>query len=185
MYTGSGGRDLSGNKRTSKVQSHDQKFDAMNQALKLSCEKGLPVRVVRSYKEKRSAYAPPVETPVRYDGLYRISHCWRKKGAQGMLMCRYLFVRCDNDPAPWSSEGERGDGGCRCAGGPAASEQQRGRQAGGHLHDTCLGDTAVIASNNCKHPDPSLRPPDDPRATQTPATAPWQRPTCPSRRLRR
>ena len=21
-------------------------------------------------------------------------------------MCRYLFVRCDNEPAPWSSEGE-------------------------------------------------------------------------------
>ncbi len=25
-------------------------------------------------------------------------------------MCRYLFVRCDNEPAPWSSEGE-GEGG--------------------------------------------------------------------------
>lgn len=22
-------------------------------------------------------------------------------------MCRYLFVRCDNEPAPWSSEGEQ------------------------------------------------------------------------------
>ena len=22
-------------------------------------------------------------------------------------MCRYLFVRCDNEPAPWSSDGER------------------------------------------------------------------------------
>lgn len=92
LYTGSGGRDLSGNKRTSKVpspplplvasiadvrhvelqqqlrdgraivviltaaidaaqvQSFDQTFDKMNLALKLSCTKGLPVRVIRSYK---------------------------------------------------------------------------------------------------------------------------------------
>lgn len=50
LYTGSGGRDLSGNKRVNKVQSFDQTFDKMNKALLLSCEKGLPVRVVRSHK---------------------------------------------------------------------------------------------------------------------------------------
>lgn len=44
---GSGGRDLSGNKRTNKDQSFDQKFEKMNQALKVSCLKGYPVRVVR------------------------------------------------------------------------------------------------------------------------------------------
>ena len=42
---------------------------------------------------------------MRYDGIYRIASCWRSKGAQGYLVCRYLFVRCDNSPAPWSSEG--------------------------------------------------------------------------------
>ena len=108
MYTGSGGRDLSGNKRTNKIQSFDQEFTSMNQALRISCERGLPVRVVRSHKEKRSAYAPTTEQPVRYDGVYRIVKCWRRKGAQGLLMCRYLFMRCDNDPAPWSSE-DHGD----------------------------------------------------------------------------
>lgn len=108
LYTGSGGRDLSGNKRVNKLQSFDQTFDSMNLALKLSCEKGLPVRVVRSHKEKRSSYAPSEDTPVRYDGIYRIAKCWRKKGNQGFLMCRYLFVRCDNAPAPWSSD-ESGD----------------------------------------------------------------------------
>jgi len=108
LYTGSGGRDLSGNKRTNKVQSFDQEFENMNKALKLSCIKGMPVRVVRSYKEKRSAYAPSEETPVRYDGIYRILRCWRKPGAQKHLICRYLFVRCDNSPAPWHS-GENGD----------------------------------------------------------------------------
>ncbi|XP_020580805.1 E3 ubiquitin-protein ligase ORTHRUS 2-like [Phalaenopsis equestris] len=106
LYTGSGGRDLSGNKRTSKDQSFDQKFEKLNEALRVSCRKGYPIRVVRSHKEKRSAYAP--ESGVRYDGIYRIEKCWRKVGIQGFKVCRYLFVRCDNEPAPWSSD-ENGD----------------------------------------------------------------------------
>ncbi|KAG8066872.1 hypothetical protein GUJ93_ZPchr0005g16170 [Zizania palustris] len=103
LYTGSGGRDLSGNKRTNKVQSSDQKFEKLNAALRISCLKGYPVRVVRSHKEKRSSYAP--EDGVRYDGVYRIEKCWRKIGVQGKFkVCRYLFVRCDNEPAPWTSD---------------------------------------------------------------------------------
>ncbi|WJX54214.1 RING-type E3 ubiquitin transferase [Trifolium repens] len=62
---------------------------------------GYPVRVVRSHKEKRSSYAP--EEGVRYDGVYRIEKCWRKLGIQGHKVCRYLFVRCDNEAAPWAS----------------------------------------------------------------------------------
>ncbi|KAK4263259.1 hypothetical protein QN277_028696 [Acacia crassicarpa] len=106
LYTGSGGRDLSGNKRTNKLQSFDQKFEKYNLALKVSCLKGYPVRVVRSHKEKRSSYAP--EKGLRYDGVYRIEKCWRKQGMQGFKVCRYLFVRCDNEPAPWTSD-EHGD----------------------------------------------------------------------------
>ncbi|KAH9327422.1 hypothetical protein KI387_007600, partial [Taxus chinensis] len=106
LYTGSGGRDLSGNKRTNKDQSFDQSFDKYNEALRVSCKMGYPVRVVRSHKEKRSSYAP--ENGVRYDGVYRIEKCWRKKGIQGFRVCRYLFVRCDNEPAPWTSD-EHGD----------------------------------------------------------------------------
>ena len=53
LYTGSGGRDLSGNKRVTNVQSFDQEFTKMNQALLVSCKKGLPVRVVRSFKARR------------------------------------------------------------------------------------------------------------------------------------
>ena len=139
------------------VQSFDQTFEKMNKALQVSCQKGLPVRVVRSYKvalppaakiqpdqyliarpgiklrqvllmhpscnveahmglrvairlgvvpqEKRSAYAPSEEQPVRYDGIYRIAACYRKPGNQGKLVCRYLFRRCDNEPAPWASDG--------------------------------------------------------------------------------
>lgn len=104
LYTGSGGRDLSGNKRTSKNQSFDQKFAKQNEALRVSCRQGYPVRVVRSHKEKRSSYAP--QEGVRYDGIYRIEKCWRKAGIQGFKVCRYLFVRCDNEPAPWSSDNQ-------------------------------------------------------------------------------
>ncbi|RLM99798.1 hypothetical protein C2845_PM06G03360 [Panicum miliaceum] len=107
LYTGSGGRDLSGNKRTNKEQSSDQKFEKLNAALRISCLRGYPVRVVRSHKEKRSSYAP--ESGVRYDGIYRIEKCWRKIGIQGKFkVCRYLFVRCDNEPAPWTSD-DHGD----------------------------------------------------------------------------
>ncbi|GFP83061.1 E3 ubiquitin-protein ligase orthrus 2 [Phtheirospermum japonicum] len=70
LYTGSGGRDLSGNKRTNKLQSFDQTFTKSNEALRVSCKQGYPVRVVRSHKEKRSSYAP--QEGVRYDGIYRI-----------------------------------------------------------------------------------------------------------------
>ncbi|XP_050375965.1 E3 ubiquitin-protein ligase ORTHRUS 2-like [Argentina anserina] len=106
LYTGSGGRDLSGNKRTNKDQSFDQTFEKYNKALQVSCMKGYPVRVVRSHKEKRSSYAP--EKGLRYDGVYRIEKCWTKVGIQGFKVCRYLFVRCDNEPAPWTSD-EHGD----------------------------------------------------------------------------
>ncbi|KAL3529057.1 hypothetical protein ACH5RR_008379 [Cinchona calisaya] len=106
LYTGSGGRDLSGNKRTNKDQSFDQEFKNFNEALRVSCKKGYPVRVIRSHKEKRSSYAP--ERELRYDGIYRIEKCWRKVGQQGFKVCRYLFVRCDNEPAPWTSD-EDGD----------------------------------------------------------------------------
>ncbi|KAG2398300.1 E3 ubiquitin-protein ligase ORTHRUS 2 [Vigna angularis] len=106
LYTGSGGKDLSGNKRTNKSHSFDQQFEKYNLALQVSCLKGYPVRVVRSHKEKRSSYAP--ETGVRYDGIYRIEKCWQIAGLQGFKVCRYLFVRCDNEPAPWTSD-DRGD----------------------------------------------------------------------------
>ena len=35
-------------------QCKDQTFTSMNEALKVSCQQGLPVRVVRSYKVTRS-----------------------------------------------------------------------------------------------------------------------------------
>lgn len=52
--------------------------------------------MIRSHKEKRSAYAP-AEKSVRYDGVYRIDKCWRKVGIQVWLLwakipnCSLLF----------------------------------------------------------------------------------------------
>ncbi|KAG6390721.1 hypothetical protein SASPL_148465 [Salvia splendens] len=106
IYTGSGGKQLTGNRRTNKEHSFDQEFTDSNQALRVSCMKGYPVRVIRSEKDKRSPYAP--EKGYRYDGVYRVEKCWRKAGIQKFLVCRYLFVRCDNEPAPWTSD-EHGD----------------------------------------------------------------------------
>ncbi|GJR08588.1 reverse transcriptase [Tanacetum coccineum] len=44
----SGGIHLSGNKRTNKTQSFDQKFDKSNEALRVNCKKRYHVRVVRT-----------------------------------------------------------------------------------------------------------------------------------------
>ncbi|KAI3965040.1 hypothetical protein MKX01_013971 [Papaver californicum] len=92
LYTGRGGKDLSGN---------DQSYEKSNEALRVSCLRGYPVHVVRPHKEKLSSYAPLNGLKC---GVYRIEKCWRKIGIQGHKVCRYLFVRCDNEPAPWSSD---------------------------------------------------------------------------------
>ncbi|XP_053909268.1 E3 ubiquitin-protein ligase UHRF2-like [Cuculus canorus] len=117
-YTGSGGRDLSGNKRIGE-HSFDQTLTHMNRALALNCDAplddkngaesknwraGKPVRVVRSSKGRRiSKYAP--EEGNRYDGIYKVVKYWPEIGKCGFLVWRYLLRRDDNEPAPWTSEG--------------------------------------------------------------------------------
>ncbi|KAG9351238.1 hypothetical protein JZ751_025129 [Albula glossodonta] len=118
-YTGSGGRDLSGNKRTAE-QSCDQKLTNMNRALALNCnaainekhgaeakdwKSGKPVRVVRSAKgRKHSKYCP--EDGNRYDGIYKVVKYWPEKGKSGFLVWRYLLKRDDEEPAPWTRDGK-------------------------------------------------------------------------------
>ncbi|XP_028660809.1 E3 ubiquitin-protein ligase UHRF2-like [Erpetoichthys calabaricus] len=117
-YTGSGGRDLSGNKRIGE-HSFDQTLTHMNRALALNCDAplndkngaesknwraGKPVRVVRSSKGRRiSKYAP--EEGNRYDGIYKVVKYWPEIGKCGFLVWRYLLRRDDSEPAPWTSEG--------------------------------------------------------------------------------
>uniref|UniRef100_A0A8C6T166 E3 ubiquitin-protein ligase UHRF n=1 Tax=Neogobius melanostomus TaxID=47308 RepID=A0A8C6T166_9GOBI len=118
-YTGSGGRDLSGNKRTAE-QSCDQTLTHMNRALALNCnvklndkvgadaknwKAGKPVRVVRNAKgAKHSKYCP--EEGNRYDGIYKIVKYWPEKGKSGFLVWRYLLRRDDSEPAPWTKDGK-------------------------------------------------------------------------------
>uniref|UniRef100_A0A7N6APK6 E3 ubiquitin-protein ligase UHRF n=1 Tax=Anabas testudineus TaxID=64144 RepID=A0A7N6APK6_ANATE len=117
-YTGSGGRDLSGNKRIGE-HSFDQTLTHMNRALALNCDAplndkdgaesrnwraGKPVRVVRSSKGRRiSKYAP--EEGNRYDGIYKVVKYWPEIGKCGYLVWRYLLRRDDVEPAPWTPEG--------------------------------------------------------------------------------
>ncbi|XP_070787994.1 E3 ubiquitin-protein ligase UHRF1 [Pituophis catenifer annectens] len=118
-YTGSGGRDLSGNKRTAE-QSCDQKLTKMNRALALNCSAsindkegaeakdwraGKPVRVVRNMKGGRySKYAPTDGN--RYDGIYKVVKYWPETGKSGFLVWRYMLRRDDEEPAPWTREGK-------------------------------------------------------------------------------
>uniref|UniRef100_A0A8D3DUY6 E3 ubiquitin-protein ligase UHRF n=1 Tax=Scophthalmus maximus TaxID=52904 RepID=A0A8D3DUY6_SCOMX len=118
-YTGSGGRDLSGNKRIGE-HSFDQTLTHMNRALALNCDAplndkdgaesrnwraGKPVRVVRSSKGRRiSKYAP--EEGNRYDGIYKVVKYWPEIGKCGYLVWRYLLRRDDLEPAPWTPEGQ-------------------------------------------------------------------------------
>ncbi|XP_076055411.1 E3 ubiquitin-protein ligase UHRF1-like [Oratosquilla oratoria] len=117
-YTGSGGRDLSGNKRTAE-QSCDQLLTRMNRALALNCnvplneeggeasewKNGKPVRVVRNFKgHKHSKYAP--EDGNRYDGIYKVVKYWKEKGKSGFSVWRYLLRRDDPTPAPWTKKGK-------------------------------------------------------------------------------
>nr|XP_018914523.1 PREDICTED: E3 ubiquitin-protein ligase UHRF1-like [Bemisia tabaci] len=120
LYTGSGGRDLSGNKRTAD-QSSDQKLTRMNRALALNCNAplndkegatakdwkgGKPVRVVRNYKAaKHSKYAP--EDGNRYDGIYKVVKYYPEKGKSGFIVWRYLIRRDDPTPAPWTKAGKK------------------------------------------------------------------------------
>ncbi|XP_015183118.1 PREDICTED: E3 ubiquitin-protein ligase UHRF1-like isoform X2 [Polistes dominula] len=119
MYTGSGGRDLSGNKRTAE-QSCDQTLTRMNKALALNCNAkldpvngataedwkgGIPVRVVRNFKlAKHSKYAPKEGN--RYDGIYKVVKYYPDTGKSGFRVWRYLLRRDDPAPAPWTREGK-------------------------------------------------------------------------------
>ncbi|XP_014477333.1 PREDICTED: E3 ubiquitin-protein ligase UHRF1 [Dinoponera quadriceps] len=119
IYTGSGGRDLSGNKRTA-GQSCDQTLTRMNKALAVNCNAkvnakdgataenwkgGIPVRVVRNFKlAKHSKYAPREGN--RYDGIYKVVRYYPDVGKSGFRVWKYMLRRDDPAPAPWTEEGK-------------------------------------------------------------------------------
>lgn len=130
-YTGSGGRDLSGNKRSAE-QSSDQTLTRENLAIARNCvgkkpsctdckydqicaacsarwREGKPIRVLRKGGKGKggkihSEFAPP--EGVRYDGLYKVVDFWPEKGKAGFIVWRYRLRRDDPEPAPWSKDGK-------------------------------------------------------------------------------
>ena len=103
-YTGSGGRDLSGNKRVG-GQVSDQLLAGLNKALVVNLWRGLPVRVTRGAKLK-SAFSP--EMGYRYDGLYTVEEVWPQVGPSGHIIWRYRLRRSEGQaPVPWVAESWR------------------------------------------------------------------------------
>ena len=119
-YTGSGGRDLSGNKRTAQ-QSFDQTLTKSNAAIAVSCnaefndekgnestdwQNGKPIRVCRSFKfKKHSKYAP--DEGVRYDGIYKVVKYYPQKGESGFLVWKFVLRRDDPSLAPWEKSAKK------------------------------------------------------------------------------
>ncbi|CAM9338943.1 unnamed protein product [Discosporangium mesarthrocarpum] len=118
LYTGAGGRDLSGNKRTAK-QSMDQELSSTNAALAKNCntkdwKKGKPVRVVRASKLIKTShgdYAPHIPNgwgqSFRYDGIYKVVKYGPTIGKSGHRVYRYLLRRDDPEAAPWTPKGRK------------------------------------------------------------------------------
>ncbi|MCC7024035.1 MAG: YDG/SRA domain-containing protein [Thermomicrobiales bacterium] len=81
IYTGHGG-----NVPGKATQFKDQVLDLQNMALVVSCEKRLPVRVVRGAKHN-SKWSP--KSGYRYGGLYRVFRWWEQRGKSGFKVYRF------------------------------------------------------------------------------------------------
>jgi putative restriction endonuclease len=88
IYTGHGGRS-----EVSKEQVADQTLTRGNKALAISCEKNLPVRVIRG-ANKSPRLSP--EFGYRYDGLYLVEEYWKEKGKSGFTVWRFRLVKLNN-----------------------------------------------------------------------------------------
>jgi len=95
VYTGTGGQDDSFS--ATGRQTSDQTFEHKhNFALVVSCEKKIPVRVIRGPNEK-SVWAPVQD--YRYDGLYHVEKYYKDKGISGYEVCKFELRRLPNQPA--------------------------------------------------------------------------------------
>lgn len=83
VYTGHGGRDQSTGKQVS-----DQELTRQNLALAISCQNGLPIRVIRGSTHK-SKYSPKVG--YRYNGLFRIEEYSRSIGKSGFYVWKFTL----------------------------------------------------------------------------------------------
>ena len=97
IYTGQGGNDPN-----TKHQVADQELVRGNVGLTISCDQGLPVRVVRGSK------GDPGQSPksgYRYDGLYLVTRFWSEPGLDGYLIWRFELQKIT------SVAGQRAGGG--------------------------------------------------------------------------
>lgn len=86
IYTGHGG-----NAPKTKKQVEDQSWDfPSNQALVISQQKEMPVRVIRSFKHK-SVFSPT--KGYKYGGLYKVVDHWEEQGKSGLSICRFKLVK--------------------------------------------------------------------------------------------
>ena len=85
IYTGQGGNDPS-----TKRQVANQDLTRGNLALEISCDRELPVRVVRGSK---GALAHSPRSGYRYDGLYSVTDCWPEVGLDGYLIWRFEICK--------------------------------------------------------------------------------------------
>lgn len=82
IYTGAGGNDPNTGK-----QIKDQTWENRgNAGLRLSMDRGLPVRVVRGHAHK-SKFSP--DSGYTYAGLYSVIDAWEERGKSGFKICRF------------------------------------------------------------------------------------------------
>ncbi|KAK9811340.1 hypothetical protein WJX72_002101 [[Myrmecia] bisecta] len=83
-YTGMGGQGKGNSK--SKRQVKDQQWTKGNQALRLSFEQGVPVRVCRAFDDTVNGKR---EWGYTYDGLYQVISATLEHGVDGFLVCKF------------------------------------------------------------------------------------------------
>lgn len=106
LYTGHGGLDP-----TTREMTETQNLARQNLALAKNVLTGNPVRVIRG-SGHASPYSP--SSGYQYDGLYRVTDCWRERGKSGHYVWRYRLEAIPGESLPLQS-GE----------GPASQAQER------------------------------------------------------------
>lgn len=89
IYTGHGGRDPN-----SKKQVAHQVLSDKNKALAINCQNQLPVRVIRGANHK-SKHSPAYG--YRYDGLYKVTDYWKKRGKSGFDVWLFRLEKLEAD----------------------------------------------------------------------------------------
>lgn len=103
LYTGAGGRDPDTDRQVAHQSFGGTRTANWNRALAVSCDNGLPVRVLRGH---RSPHGPAAG--YRYDGLWRVVRYGTEPGEDGYRVCTFELVPFgDAEPATGFAEDEQ------------------------------------------------------------------------------